>query len=178
MADHWLLGTLIRRQEMRAEADRCFVRILSRWKEGAFHYVVFEKGHSLAALHQEKCRMDEVEARQILIGVCEGLLELERLGAAHLNIKPENIIRVGKCYKLMDPFYKDTSMFTNNYRQRGYTTESDVYSLGRSILYAMFGTKPAPLQLRDLMHAQYSSGLKDMIGRMISNDLQARPTPA
>lgn len=83
--------------------NQYIVRYSTAWMDSTNVYLVMEycSGGALSQYKQNK-RLNEDTIKDILRDICCGLKELHKNNIAHLDIKPENILYSGQCYKLGD----------------------------------------------------------------------------
>lgn len=71
---------------------------------GSYIYIAMELGQSSLydRIHRDRDRLSGTEAASLIHDVLDGLEHLHGRGVAHRDIKPGNLIRIGKHYKLCD----------------------------------------------------------------------------
>lgn len=108
--------------------------------------VIVEEFIQGETLHERKTFLSDVEARELLLQLCDGLKELHEQNIIHRDLKPSNLILQGERIRLIDfdaaRIYKDDKAEdTNRLGTKGYAPpeqfgygqtdpRSDIYSLG------------------------------------------------
>jgi len=134
-------------QILKKNPDKLFAKIYFCVEDDNKTFIVeeFLSGENLA---ERKNFLTEIEARQFILQLCDGLKILHALGIVHRDIKPSNLILQGDKIKLIDfdaarIFSADKSEDTNFLGTKGYAPpeqfgygqtdpRSDIFSLGKT----------------------------------------------
>ena len=134
---------------LRKNPHKLFAKILKCAEDSEDTLIIeeFIQGEPLIERILNKKFLNEYEAKEILLQICEGLKFLHKLGIIHRDIKPSNLIlQADRVIKLIDfdaarIFKENQSEDTNSLGTKGYAppeqygygqtdSRSDIYSLG------------------------------------------------
>jgi serine/threonine-protein kinase len=170
------------------------VKLIDFFAEDGRVYVVLEhiEGQSLRELVKEKGPLDQRQAVEIALAVCEILSYLHGLTPAmvHRDLTPENIIvQPDGRIKLIDFSlairHKEKTM-TASVGKNSFTPpeqfqdqacpQSDIYALGATLYYALTGVIPKPLSKSSpkQMRPEISATLNDVVERATELELAQR----
>ena len=140
------------------------------------------------------CEMTEEKIREMLIQFIPVFNHLNEKNIIHRDIKPDNILikydKNGKpIYKLCDfgisKYAKDKNYSCYGCRgymspqidnEEGYTNKADIYSLGATIYYLLFGKKPTSKNIifKKFDHSPKDKDLNDLLFKMLAYEEKDR----